>query len=200
MQIPLHNDHPIMRIRASRSAGRKARTRVRLAFTLIELVVVLTIMLLAAVVAVPSFLRFQHSWQLQWAARRTLALAGEARGLAVSRDTSVDLAYDPVAHGLRLSVPPGDPPPPDDTASGKPAPDEPPVSERLTPDTRLLEYPLDVNVHLERPDGTRADSLRFFGDGRAEPVTVRLEREGFPPLVFRMNGRTGRLVEVEAVP
>jgi prepilin-type N-terminal cleavage/methylation domain-containing protein len=159
-------------------------------FTLVELIVVLSVMTLAALAIVPSFIRFQQGEQLSSAARLTLALAGEARGLAVSRDTGVTLAYDPAAHGMRLSVDPPDTPPDPGAART-----DPPVGERLTSDTRLLEYPLDVQVRIEGrgPAAGAAPTLHFYPDGRADPAQVTFDRSGFPPIQLEVNPRTGRL-------
>jgi Tfp pilus assembly protein FimT len=147
------------------------------------MVVVLSILALASLVAVPGFLRFQHASQLQSAARRTVALAGEAHGLAVSGDRVVLLEYDPVAHGLRLRE--EAPVEPDQPVPGASVP----VSETRTSDTRLLEYPLDVEVEIQGA-GSR---IPFTPDGRSEPVTMIFHREGFPPVTLVMNPRTGRL-------
>jgi len=164
---------------------RRARRR---AFTLVELSVVLGVSLLAAAVVLPAFLGFLRGQQLRRAARRTLALAGEARGLAVARDTAVRLRYDPDAHALRLGA----------AATELGAGEEgvqalAPVAERETPAARLLEFPNEVEVAIES-SGFRGDgSLLFYPDGQAEPATVRLEREGFPPIVLLLNPRTGRM-------
>jgi Tfp pilus assembly protein FimT len=151
------------------------------------MVVVLSILGLASLVAVPGFLRFQHASQLQSAARRTVALAGEARGLAVSGDRVVLLEYDPAAHGLRLRE--EAPVEPEQPAPGTPTP----VGEVRTSDTRLLEYPLDVEVEVQGA-GSR---IPFTPDGRSEPVTIVFRREGFPPVTLVMNPRTGRLRQEE---
>jgi prepilin-type N-terminal cleavage/methylation domain-containing protein len=165
----------------------------RRAFTLIELVVVMGVLALAAVLIVPSFTRFRQGIQLQEAARQTLAFATEARGLARARDTTVTLTYDEGAHGLRLEVAPGDA----EQEPGGKGPDAGPLHEHQAPDTRLLEYPLEVAVSLESREGRSERSVRFYGDGRADPVQVRFEREGFDPVVLEMRPRTGRLTVVE---
>lgn len=164
--------------------------QVNTGLTLVELVVTLTILVLASGMVVPSFLRFQHASQLQWSARRILALAGEARGLAVSGDTIVRLGYDHTAHGMRMVVEP-----PEEGAEDAPAAPgkEPPVNERRTPDTRLLPMPWEVAVKVERDRPSEDQSLRFYPDGRSDAVRLRLDREGFQPIVLAMNARTGRL-------
>ena len=173
--------------RAASAAPRRGRA----GLTLIELAVTMTVLLLAAVVVAPSFLRFLQASQLQWAARRVMGLAGEARGLAVSGDRVMRLEYDPKAHGMQMSVDQSE----EDDADAAPAlpGTEPPVGERRTPDTRMLLLPLDVNVRIERDRPSEDSSIQFFPDGRSEDLHVRLEETGFPPVVLTMNARTGRL-------
>jgi Tfp pilus assembly protein FimT len=159
---------------------------------LIELAVTLTVLMLAAVVAVPSFIRFQQASQLQWAVRRVMVLAGEARGLAVSGDSEVRLEYDPQAHGMRMVV--EQPDAHEDTKGATGAPGaEPPVGERRTSDTRFLPLPFEVSLKLEQERLSETTALRFYPDGRSDARNLRLEEEGFPPVVLTMNPRTGRL-------
>lgn len=164
-------------------------------FTLVELMVVLALMVMAAFAVLPSFVRFQQQSQLQDAARRTLVIAAEARELAVARDTEVMLIYDAGAHGLRLRIAPVEPDP--DTPPT--APEETPASERRTGDLRLLDYPLDVALNIEGNAGSDG-ALLFHPDGRSAPATVRLEREGFEPVTLAVNPATGRLHPVEVKP
>jgi prepilin-type N-terminal cleavage/methylation domain-containing protein len=161
-------------------SGWRVSGRSRAGLTLVELAVTLAVLTLAATIAAPAFIRFQQASQLQWAAQRTMALAGEARGLAVSGDTLVRLEYDPQGHGLRMVTEPQD--------GG-----EAPISERRTPDARFLELPLDVEVAFEKDTGPSDGGLSFYPDGRSDPLRVRLQRLGFPPLTLAMNARTGRL-------
>lgn len=186
MPAPLFQ--PELKLPALLVGGRMAR-RSRAGFTLIELAVTLTVLMLAAAVAVPGFVRFQEASQLQWTVRRTLALAGEARGLAVSGNQEVSLEFDPGAHGLRLVIQPsaeGDEPDANPEA-------EPPLGERRTPDARFLPFPLDLEVKVEGKRAEETTAVRFYPDGRAEEAKIRLERFGFQPVVLGMNPRTGRM-------
>ncbi len=159
----------------------------RRGFTLVELIIVLGILLMAASAAVPAFLRFQQGAQIQLAARRTMALAAEARGLAITRDTGVTLTYDRSAHGLRMTVDP-----PDLDTENAAAPGAMPAGESLTGDRRLLEYPLDVAVEIVQPDPSLPGELRFRPDGKASEATLSLSREGFEGVTLGLNPRTGR--------
>ena len=170
----------------------------RSGFTLIELIVVLWIVMLASLVAVPSFLRFHRANQLRTAGLRTLALAAEARGLAVERGSPVSLRFDPAMHGLRLVVsePPAQPVLAGDAPNQREV--EGAVDRSMTvpsPDAKVLEYPLDVDVRIESASGPKqAEEFRFWPDGRAVPARMTLSGEGLDPLEFVVNPRTGRLV------
>lgn len=157
-------------------------------FTLVELIVVLAVLVLASTVMIPAFVKFHHRQQLTLAARRTIALALEARGLAVTRDTGVSLIYDRQAHGLRLVM---DPPDPDAGREFDPA--GAPVGSLRTGDLRLLEYPLEVQIRIERPDPGQPAELRFRPDGRAGEAIVAFTRDEFEPLLVALNPRTGRM-------
>ena len=158
----------------------------RRGFTLVELVVVLSVMLLAAVVAVPSFLQFHRANQLRTAVMRTLALASEAHGLAVSRDAEVRLLYDAAVHGLRIAISGAGP----GSSTGNT-----PLLEGASPDARLTDLPLDVRFEIDREGsrGPAAPEIEFYGDGTAAPVRILLSEDGIPPVALETNPRTGRL-------
>lgn len=164
------------------------RPRAKKAFTLVELIVVIGILVLTSSVMIPAFVKFHHRQQLSLAARRTIALSLEARGLAISRDTGVSLIYDRRAHGLRLVM---DAPDPDAGREFEPA--GAPAGSLRTGDLRLLEYPLEVQVRIERADPQLPGVLRFRPDGRAGEAVMQLTREGFDPIMLALNPRTGRL-------
>ena len=157
-------------------------------FTLVELIVVLGVLVLASTVMIPAFVKFQHRQQVTLAARRTIALALEARGLAISRDTGVTLIYDRQAHGLRLVMDPTD-----SDSSREFDPAGAPAGGLRTGDLRLLEYPLEVQVRIERPDPKLPSVLRFRPDGRAGEAVVAFTREEFEPVRVALNPRTGRM-------
>ncbi len=168
----------------------------RRAFTLVELLVVMGIMALAAVTLAPSFARFHRATLLRHAAYRTLALAGEARTLAMARDTEAVLRYDRDAQVLRLEVEPVEPDVDPESAGGRGAGAAPagaaPLTERLLPDARSVEYPLDMEVELDTAqEGPPA--IRFDGDGRADEATLRLRLDELEPVVLVVNPRTGRM-------
>jgi type II secretion system protein H len=166
-------------------------------FTLVELSVVLAVMIIAAVAVIPSFVRYQRRAQLNWAVRRTVAFSREARGLAVARDTTVTLGLDEAAHGIRFTVEPAEV----DLEEQEHPPAEVPIAERQSSDTRLLEYPLDVEVRVENPQEQPAAAVRFYADGRADDARVRFNLDGFPPVTLVVNPRTGRAaVEEEERP
>jgi prepilin-type N-terminal cleavage/methylation domain-containing protein len=180
-------------------AIRNPQSAIRNGFTLIELMVVIALMVMASVAVLPSFVRFLHASQLRDAVRRTMVMAVEARGLAVSRETSVSLSYDEATHGLRLEVTPSEAdlePDPTAVLGGDPAP----RGEAKTSDHRLLEYPLDVEVTIDNGRTATDERLWFYADGRADEAEVRFAREGMEPVLLRVNPATGRLLVTEAAP
>jgi prepilin-type N-terminal cleavage/methylation domain-containing protein len=189
---------------------REPHTGLHPAFTLVELMVVLALLVLAALSIIPSALRFEQRAQLSAAARRTLALAAEARSLAVTRETTVTLAVDEETHALTLEAEPALPDETDSDAALAPAAasttDDPqaaanaPIGERQTPEARTLPLPVDVHVTLENRKSPDEPALRFYADGRADLGRVILERDRFDPIVMAINPRTGRLALVEEQP
>ena len=147
-----------------------------------------------AAAVTPAFIAYHRASQLQNVVRRIIVLASEARGLAVSRDTDVQLVFYPEGSQVIMAIEPAEA-----DLQEAAAPDMTPTGERQAPGSRVVSYPEDIAVALEGPaaDGM---TLRFFPDGRSEPVTVRFEREGLEAVVLAMNPRTGRLQPVEAEP
>lgn len=164
-------------------------------FTLVELIVVTVVLLLLAGVAVPSFFRFQHAARFQDVVRRTVALLGEARSLAISTEHDVVLLYDEPARALRVQVEPAEAD--RDLEPNAPAP---PAAERATRDLRVLPLPPEVEASVEAGSRSLARVLRFYPDGRADEALLRLERAGSFPVLLTVNPRTGRVRVEEAVP
>ncbi|MFN3651206.1 MAG: prepilin-type N-terminal cleavage/methylation domain-containing protein [Armatimonadota bacterium] len=166
------------------------------AFTLVELIIVLALLVLATSAVVPSFVRFHQQEQLGHAARRVISMAGEARGLALSRGAVAALAYDPQARELALVVEPNEtePDPALDGEAPLPAPEPP------SPDARLLRFPPEVRLEIENRDGPETLSLRFYPDGRADLGRIAIFREELRPIRLAVNPRTGRMAVVEEQP
>lgn len=162
---------------------RTSRTGSR-GLTLVELAAVLAIMAMTAAAVTPAWLRFHQRAQLRAAAGRIVALAAEARGLALSGEATVAVFYDPSAHGFRVRI---ERPEPVDAADA-PAP----LRETPGPDARLLEIPLDVQVTVENPRLPGQPLVLFAPEGRADPARIRLERPGFAPIVLTFASATGR--------
>lgn len=168
-------------------ARARAQSGGRRAFTLLELIVVIMVMLLLIGVAVPSFFRFQHAAQFGSVVRRSLALMGEARGLAVSTEHEAVVHYDGQSHSLRLMVEPAE-----TDREVDPNGPRPPADERATRDIRVIPLPPDVQVRLGSGGLNEEPALRFYPDGRAEAGTLQIGQEGTPPVTIAINPRTGR--------
>jgi len=76
--------------------------RSRRAFTLIELLLVVVITLLAAGVAVPSFIRSYRGAKLRTSARAVVMSHRYARGMAVLKQTHVAALYDLAKHEVEV--------------------------------------------------------------------------------------------------
>jgi type II secretory pathway pseudopilin PulG len=172
-----------MRARAATTAYRHTARR---GFTLVELIVVITLMILASAAVVPSYIRFHKHEQLDWAAWKTRSLAIEARALAISRDTVVSLVYEPADHVLRMDA---ERPETQGDTDGE---SENPRSEPPPPPKRAVEYPFEVDVDVAARGGEEP-RVRFYPDGRADDAHIRLSRDGFPPIVLTINPRNGRV-------
>jgi type IV fimbrial biogenesis protein FimT len=72
----------------------KAITRKQRGFTLVELMISISIMGLITVLAVPGFTRFLQSWKLQGDANHFATVLRTARAAAVTKNTSVVFTFD----------------------------------------------------------------------------------------------------------
>jgi prepilin-type N-terminal cleavage/methylation domain-containing protein len=159
-------------------------------FTLVEIIVVITVLLLATGVIVPSFFRFQHASNYQWTVRRAIGLLGEARGLAISTEHEVAVIFDEQARALRLVV---EPAPSDQEVD--PDGTAPPVDERAARDLRVLSLPPGTTAAIEADEAL----LRFYPDGRASSGVLRIERiEMETAVLLTLNPRTGKVRVEEA--
>jgi len=69
-------------------------TRKQRGFTLVELMISISIMGLITVLAVPGFTRFLQSWKLQGDANQFATVLRTARAAAVTKNTSVVFTFD----------------------------------------------------------------------------------------------------------
>ncbi len=133
-------------------AGQASSTR---AFTLIELILVMTMMSIILAVVAPSLSRFFRSRALDSEAKRFLALTRYGQSRAVSEGVPVILWIDPqqMAYGLRAD------------------------SSYVPQDTNAVQYPLSKDVQIEAVQGRLTRSLTstvWKGNGSFPPYVAQI--------------------------
>ncbi len=130
------------------------------AFTLIELVMVMTLLVVVIAVAAPSLAGFFRGRALDSEARRMLALTRQGQSRAASGGVPVVLWLDPAqrAYGLEED------------------------SSYTDKDTKAVEYKVDSNVSLEAGPATTANTL--LGN---MPATAS-KRSALPQIRFQPDG------------
>ncbi len=139
----------------------------RWAFTLIELVIVMTVLAIILVGAVPRFAQTAQRLQVERAAFEMMQLLRYARERAVAESRETVWRWDESTHRARVE-PSSDQVPPEPAGGG-----ERRVEERTLQSSRL---PADVEVRPVQ-DGAEVDEVRFFPDGTSQPVTIQISRE-----------------------
>jgi type II secretion system protein H len=169
--------------------------KARRGFTLIELVIVLSVLVIAAAVILPGFPAFSRSQHLRNAADRLAGMARYAGDWSVLHERALDLAYDEKAQQFTLSVAEELV----DELLAAPLPEEseaiPQEAPRIDSAFRVLSLPKDVKLHAgqvgEEQFGS-AGRLRFFPDGRCEDAILVLSA-GKQQYTVRISGRRGRV-------
>lgn len=175
---------------------RKPNPSRRSAFTLIELLLVVVISLLAAALAVPSFVRSFRGAKLRTSARTVVMGHRYARGMAVLRQVPVAVLYDaekgemeivsvPAAarvnrdaflddRAARVGVDAVDHAPAEEDAEGNPAPPAGGVATEMV--RRLAE-----GVRIASFDSDRVERevngvywVNYYPNGMCDPYTIRL--------------------------
>ena len=125
--------------------------------TLIELLLVLAVLALAAVVVAPRLYGFYRAREVRDAAERIAVLAREGRSLARRRGAEVRLRVDTRDGTCRLEPPPS-------------AQDD----EQEPVRTEVFALPEGVRVEWDEPRREEDSFLRFAPDGRADPAALRV--------------------------
>ncbi len=151
-----------MTLRTGRQPIRSVEARVRTAFTLIELILVMSILTVVISVSAPSLAAFFHGRSLDSEARRLLALTRHGQSRAVSEGVPMVLWLDAPGGSYGLEE--------DQSYDDY--------------DPKAVEYTIDKELRLEVSNpvvsGTnrlRLPSLRFLPDGsidESSPETVRV--------------------------
>ena len=71
-------------------------------FTLVEVLIVVSIMGIIAVMAIPSFVQWQQNLNYRKAAMSALSVLRQARNLAITTNKEQQVAFDPAAHSFGI--------------------------------------------------------------------------------------------------
>jgi len=129
--------------------------RTNLAFTLIELVVVLTIISITIAMAAPSLRGWSDGAKLRDATDQFLAATQLARGQAILTATEHVLSIDPATNGYLLSTRTGETTTPVASEWG-----------RITP--------MPMEFRFDLVSGGENGAICFFPDSRCTPAVVRI--------------------------
>ena len=171
------------------------------AFTLIELVVTLTIIAVAAAVIIPELRGTRDDALLRVGGRRLISASALAYSQAIVRNETHRIAYNPSTGKFAIERQPRS------GRSGNAAPFSPatelPEGGRGEIDTRVRVEIRPVDTGEEAgsvPEQARSmggpPALVFHADGTAEAAEVQLRDAAGFRLTFRLNPVTARLVPV----
>jgi prepilin-type N-terminal cleavage/methylation domain-containing protein len=152
--------------------GRSSKPQRSAAFTLIELILVMALLLIVLGVSSPQLQRFFRGRNIDSEARRFLSLTVYGQSRAVSEGVPMILWLDTRrgTYGLRA-------------AAGF-----------MDPDDKALEYELDPNLHFELPLGATANKLVPITPDR---VTGNLPSIRFGPDGFISQSSPGEILLVQ---
>ena len=158
--------------------------RLAAGFTLVELVIVMTIIAIAAAVAAPSFAGFLRASRSRAALRQVISHAIYARTYAVSHAVLARLELDPEAGGFEL------------TAEKDPL-ERPGQFTPVRQAGRLRVYlPQGVQVESVEVAGEPLRGpgyIQFYPDGRTDGATISFRLEGGQRPELRVAANTGRV-------
>lgn len=176
-----------------------ADDRSRRGFTLIELILVMALLAIAASLSAPRMAAFFRGRSLDQEARRLLSLSHYGASRAVAEGVPVRLWIDPAGgtYGLEVEAGYGR----GGEAVMEFAVDRDLTLEVLTPD-EILPYEETGN---RRPDSRRGDGILFLPDGLIDPsstprITVRQGEDGALCLVPTAHGLAYELLHESELP
>ena len=136
----------------------------RSAFTLMELVLVLLILTIAMAMAAPSLRNFWKGNRVKDAGEQLAYITRLARTQAISDGAIYRLGIDPNGDGYALYV---------QQASGF----------VLIPSDNFA-LPEETHVEVTKADGSSADHIDFYPNGRTEPASIRLSSAGYSDIIL----------------
>lgn len=181
----------------------------RRAFTLIELMVVILMIVVMAGIVIPAYSRFYAKSQFENTARQVQDIFAFAREQAIKRDTTVTVTYDPQNHAFLAQAPQSQPQTDLPVAlAGTVNPDgstaqsgESQKVYRLNPDVNIGAFSVSSNPNSV-PGATSAgqgggSQLHFQSDGTVERATLAITSTDGYATQFQLWPATGRLTRME---
>ena len=140
------------------------RKHVRPGFTLLELVLVLLILSIAMAIASPSLRNFWKGNRMKDAGEQLAYITRLARTQAISDGAVYRLGVDANGTGYALYVQ---------------------QAEGFVPiPSNNFSLPEETRMEVTKVDGSSADHIDFFPNGRTEPASIRLSAAGYSDIVL----------------
>jgi prepilin-type N-terminal cleavage/methylation domain-containing protein len=136
----------------------------RRAFTLLELVVVMLLLTIMMAMAAPSLRNFWKGNRVKDAGDQLVYITRLARSQAITNGTLYRLGIDPDGLGYFLTVQQAD-------------------GFALAPGQNY-RLPEETRIDLTKADGSIADHIDFYPNGRTEPATIRVSSAGHNDIVI----------------
>src|SRR5437870_3033100 len=140
------------------------RKQFRSAFTLMELVLVLLLLTIAMAIAAPALRNFWKGNRIKDAGEQLAYITRLARTQAISDGAVYRLGIDANGAGYALYV---------QQAEGF----------VLIPSDNFA-LPEEARVEVTKADGSSADHIDFFPNGRTEPASIRLSAAGYNDIIL----------------
>jgi Tfp pilus assembly protein FimT len=182
------------------------RSRFRIGTTLIELILALGVLVLAAAIIVPTVLGLAESNRLMRTADDFKGLLAGLRSRALEESVAIEIAIEPNGAGYKVSRSDGSAPAAEATAAAKGNDLDAPRPEfdrdTVFADHKLPESVTFQNVRSPSADAaTPAGTIRFYPNGAATPIEFEIADAAVPGSVrFHIRGLTGTIASRRIYP
>jgi prepilin-type N-terminal cleavage/methylation domain-containing protein len=184
--------------------------RLRRAFTLIELMVVILMIAVMAGIVVPAYSRFNAKAGFENTARQVQDIFAFAREQAILHDTTVTVTYDPQNHAFLAQVAPAQPQSDMPVAlSGSVNSDgvatqagETQKRFQMDPDVAVGSFSVSSNPSAAPGSSSSpgGNQLHFLSDGTVEGATLALTSADGYTAQYQLWPATGRLSRMDVQP
>lgn len=182
----------------------------RSAFTLIEILLVVVIMLIASAMAVPSFIRSYRGAKLRTSARVVVMSHRFARGMAVLKQVNVAALYYQQKNQIEIvtEAPTSDQDSRSKFLEGRNSPNEALSGAKGAATNEAAAEPASINSEMIRPlaDGVRITkfesdkayhykevyAVSYYPNGMCDPYTVQLEDEYQKRAIITIDPMSGK--------